>query len=327
MFGQQISAARSIRKIDEGLYFMEYKGDYGMDKFLEQGGISNPKELEFFLIDYFFYGLIEARNESKTEVPAFGCSAISVKAKKDSSYFMGRNFDWWDTDPHAMIIHTIPTGDYYESYSTCALHFVFGNEWVPDASMETRMMAITTIYVPLDGINEKGLCIADLTAGDNEATIQSGKKLNLTTTSAIRVILDKAATVDEAIVLLENANMHSDIGFAHHLAISDATGKSVVVEYDNNKLCVTPTAFVTNHYICKPEKNKNIDCENSNERFKTLEQEFSSYGGRMSSDEVLKSLKAVSNIGTRWSIVYDRNNFAFDFYWEKNYDRPAFSKK
>ncbi len=52
MFGQQISAARSIRKIDEGLYFMEYKGDYGMDKFLEQGGISNPKELEFFLIDY-----------------------------------------------------------------------------------------------------------------------------------------------------------------------------------------------------------------------------------------------------------------------------------
>lgn len=38
MFGTQLTAANSIEKLDDGLWSMEYKGDYGFDEFLAQGG-------------------------------------------------------------------------------------------------------------------------------------------------------------------------------------------------------------------------------------------------------------------------------------------------
>lgn len=38
MFGTQLTAAMTIEKLDDNLWSMEYKGDYGFDKFLEQGG-------------------------------------------------------------------------------------------------------------------------------------------------------------------------------------------------------------------------------------------------------------------------------------------------
>ena len=37
-------------------------------------------------------------------------------------------------------------------------------------------------------------------------------------------------TVEEAIALLRQYDMHSSIGFAHHYAICDTTGRAVVVE-------------------------------------------------------------------------------------------------
>ena len=37
-FGAFIVAARSIHKRQDGLYVMEYRGDYGFDAFLAQGG-------------------------------------------------------------------------------------------------------------------------------------------------------------------------------------------------------------------------------------------------------------------------------------------------
>jgi len=67
-------------------------------------------------------------------------------------------------------------------------------------------------------------------AGDDAVTQQETGKPALTTTSAINYLLKNAATVDEALELLRGIDMHSDIGAAHHYAIADASGKSVVVE-------------------------------------------------------------------------------------------------
>ena len=58
------------------------------------------------------------------------------------------------------------------------------------------MQTVAAIYVTLDGMNEKGLMVADLMAGDKEQTNQQTEKPDLTTTTAIRLLLDKAATVE-----------------------------------------------------------------------------------------------------------------------------------
>ena len=57
------------------------------------------------------------------------------------------------------------------------------------------MQSITAIYVPLDGMNAKGLVVADLTAGDDEETYQRTGKVNLTTTTAIRLCWIKPPTL------------------------------------------------------------------------------------------------------------------------------------
>ena len=153
-----------------------------------------------------------------------------------------------------MIVHTKPENG-YESVSTCCLDFLgFGDKYAPDGSMTERMQSIAAIYVPLDGMNAKGLVVADLTAGDDEETYQRTGKVNLTTTTAIRLLLDKAADVDEAVALLKQYDMNSSIGISQHLSIADAHGKSIVVEYVNGEMLVSETKVVTTHYLTDCEK-------------------------------------------------------------------------
>lgn len=219
MFGIFITAANSIEKLEDGLYSMEYYGDYGFDDFLSQGGAASDSSLADYLIGYLSHGFYKI--ESDVQTGEFGCSTISV-ADENGTTFFGRNYDWEECQ--TMIVHTRPKNS-YESVSTCCLDFLgFNEEYTPDGSMIERMQTLAAVYVPLDGMNEKGLVVADLMAGDKEESHQQTDKPDLTTTTAIRLLLDRAADVDEAIALLEQYDMNSSIGSAHHLSIADAGG-------------------------------------------------------------------------------------------------------
>ena len=185
-------------------------------------------------------------------------------------------------------------------------------------------MALAAVYVPLDGINEKGLAIADLMVGDDEQTNQKTEKVDLTTTTAIRLLLDQAATVDEAVELLGQYDMNSDIGRGHHLAISDAAGKSVVVEYIDNVMYVTDTPVVTNHYLTEGEK-FGIGNEESHARFDRVLVADEEAGGIMDHLQVRDVMQNNSYAdATQWSIVFDMENKAMDFYWQRQYDNPHY---
>lgn len=84
--------------------------------------------------------------------------------------------------------------------------------------------------------------------------MDSGKPA-LTTTSAICYLLKNAATVEEALDLLQGIDMHSDIGAAYHYAIADASGRCVVVEYVDNQMMVVESPAVANHYLCAAKLN------------------------------------------------------------------------
>lgn len=314
-FSPRLNAIKSVKKIKENLYSMEFVGDYGFDLMLKNGGVTNTTELAnhitYFLSNGFYKQQVQEVNQD------FGCSTLSA-IQDDNNFIFGRNYDWYD-DCQTMIIHTKPKNG-YESISTCCLNFLgFGDEWKPEGFVNS-LMAIASIYVPLDGMNEKGLTIADLMAGDDEVTKQDSQKPNITTTTAIRLILDKAATVDEAIDLLKQYDMNSDIGTAHHLSISDATGKSVVVEYCDNKMFVKETKVVTNHYLTDCNKPKDKE-EQTYDRFNKL----SELNGTFDEEKMKNALESVSQknyIGseskTIWSLVYNQNqqNLYANFYWQ-----------
>ena len=320
MFGTFITAANSIEKLEDGLYAMEYNGDYGLDAFLEQGGASSDSALANYLVGYLSHGFYKI--ESDVQTGAFGCSTICT-TDAHGTVFFGRNYDWEEC--RAILVHTIPDNG-YESVSTCCLDFLgFSEGYAPDGSMMDRMQTLAAIYVPLDGMNEKGLVVADLMAGDNEETHQQTDKPDLTTTTAIRLLLDRAATVDEAVDLLAQYDMNSSIGSAHHFSIADASGKSVVVEYIGGEMHVTETKVVTNHYLTDCEK-QGAGSEQSHIRFDTLAAHTGS-ADEMDVRDLLESVAqknypqtAGSYEKTMWSIVYCPEGRCADFYFAENYE-------
>ena len=81
---------------------------------------------------------------------------------------------------------------------------------------------LTSTYVPMDGMNEKELCVAALIMECPWKTHQPAGKSRLTTTTAIRLVLDQAATIKKTIALLGRYDLHSSAGMMHHLALMDA---------------------------------------------------------------------------------------------------------
>ena len=84
LFQRNIRTAASVKKLEDGLYSMEYKGDYNLDDFLEQGGAPDDLAVAEFVIQDVFHGLlpIDLRGSS------FGCSTISARTPEGDAVFL-----------------------------------------------------------------------------------------------------------------------------------------------------------------------------------------------------------------------------------------------
>lgn len=240
LFAAQLEAIRSITELVPGLYYLEYRGDYGFPAFLERGGAKSDEDVAAYLAEFFSRGFYKYQMTEETG----GCSTLAVRTK-DNEFLFGRNFDWPDTT--SLIVRTIPEQG-YASISTVNINFLgFGDDFAAKSMME-KFLLLAGTYVPMDGMNEKGLCVADLIVECPWEIHQSTGKPSLTITTAIRLLLDQAATVDEATALLKQYDLHSSGGMMHHLALADAQRRSAVVEYIDNEMQVTETPVVTNFF-------------------------------------------------------------------------------
>lgn len=318
LFHQQYAAAQNVKQVGDKMYTMTYEGDYGLDDFLEQGGACSSNEIAVFVCNQLFYGFV---SPPEVELAEFGCSFITVK-DKDGNVLTGRNFDWPDCKSPIAIIHTRPEKGFASVSTSCISFLGFGDDWKPEG-LADKMGLIAAIYAPLDGMNEKGLVVSDLVAGDHTKTDQKTGRTNLTTTSAIRVLLDRAANVEEALHLLESCDMHSDIDYSHHLAISDAKGKSVVVEWVDNKMLVADSPLCTNHYLAEScMKDYSIYSEDSHRRFDIMQQMRDSLP-TMDQNDVVESIRRVAaKEMTRWSVVFDCNALTATYYQYSDFDKP-----
>ena len=320
-FGPLVKGAMSVEKLDDGLYYMEYKGDDGFDELVADGGGRSSAELVEFVMNFLSKGYY---NPPVTPAPAqYGCSSLTVRTP-ENEVLMGRNFDF--SSATGMVLHTIPKHG-YETITTFNVEFFgFGNDWLPEGFVN-QYMALSGLFFALDGINEKGLAIADLMAGDDAETHQNSGKPALTTTSAICYLLKNAANVDEALELLRGIDMHSDIGAAHHYAISDASGKSVVVEYVDNEIVVVDSPACTNHYLC--EEKLNVGLYEGDRRYDFLCQQFDEAGGTMDLRQLTTSIASVSQppaqgdrLGTAWTMVMNLTNRSVTYYSRRHFDKP-----
>lgn len=317
LFKDSWNAVNSIHELAPELYEMTYVGDYGLDEFIARGGVREDMDLRPFLQDFLSHGLLPTEAPAP-ELPDFGCSTLCAPMAEADGYLFGRNFDW-EKKGNTIIIRTYPKNG-YASISTSNLDFLnMPIDLTTDDPMQ-RMPAIAAIYVALDGINEKGLMVADLFAGDHEKTCQERGNPAVTTTTAIRLLLDRAATTDEAIELLSSWDMHSSIDWAHHLAIADATGHSVVVEWLNNEMIVTETPAVTNHYLTPLRPHVGIGA--TEERRDTICARLERYPA-MTMGQMTQLLQDVSfEKYTGWSVVFDTEEISATYYYRTDYTTP-----
>lgn len=236
-FKDEIRSIHSIEEIigpDQGKGFSVYKiqvqGNYYMDDFMNQGGVGSTHDLMNFLVSQMTRGFYNMETE---EGQAGACSSFTAETK-DGQRIFARNYDM-DTKPSIGIIHTKPEDGRYESLTIANLSYVgIGEGGI--SSIEDEMGFLAATYVPMDGINEKGLAVSIHMSyqGPGEevfSTDLNTGKLGLTSTSMVRLILDKAANIQEAVEIAKNIDLHEDLEQSFHYFLADQTGQSAVLQW------------------------------------------------------------------------------------------------
>lgn len=258
----------------------------------------------------------------KITLPSFSCSAYRAKTT-DGDTIMGRNYDF-KNNTSCMLVHCQPKGG-YKSISFAALNNIGAND--ADSSLSVKMACLAAPFCILDGVNEKGVSIAVLTL-DSKPTDQNTGKGKIASSLAIRLVLDFAATTQEAVDILKKYDMYAVNGRDYHYFISDASGDSRVIEYDceteDRTFVDTPMPAITNFYAKYIDKVKSHQRNgiygHGKERYDYMMQIIEPNHGVLSSENAWAALKAASTApnpasvtsNTQWSIIFNNTKKSAD---------------
>lgn len=313
LYAGRIRTVNSIEKVtdydDYNLYRMDVKYDYSIDDVINYGITDNQSMIDAILKEAL--PLLPV----KMKAPQFGCSAFTASIP-DGHTVMGRNYDF-KRDTSAMLVYCTPKNG-YKSVALTALDNISAND--PEAGLKKKLACLTAPFICLDGMNEKGVSIAVLTL-DSEPVNQDTGKQKIFTTLAIRLVLDSAATTQEAVDLLNRYDMFATSGRDYHFYITDATGDGRVVEYDPDQtdrpLIDTKIAAITNfygRYADRVEPNqKNGIYGHGKERYNAIMDVMAANADGMTMETTWEALRAAAQdpnpedvtSNTQWSLVYD----------------------
>jgi len=235
IWGNEIKTLKSIKEIMPGneedgyVYEMKVHGNYYLDDFVKGGGLKSDQDLIDFLTKKITKGLFKIKIE---EPEIVGCTGYAARASNGDAIF-ARNYDLFKTN--VALVHTKPKGR-YQSISTVDLRFLGIDPNTKIKGLGAKFNALAAPYAPLDGINEKGLSFGIFMSfqGPGEtivATDQNTGKPDITSTTLLRLMLDNAATIEEAVAIAESYDMHDSANTSFHYMVADANGNSAILEY------------------------------------------------------------------------------------------------
>ena len=329
LYFTRIQTIGSIEKLTDyadgyNLYRMDVKYDYSLDDIINYGIQDDQTMIDAILKEALPLLPVTIK------APNFGCTAFSL-TDTGGDVHMGRNYDF-SKDTSAMLVYCAPK-DGYKSMAFAALDNVSAN--VPDESIKKELACLTAPFICLDGMNEKGVSIAVLTL-DSEPVRQNTGKPVIATTLAIRLVLDRAATTEEAVELLRSYDMFASSGRDYHFYINDASGDGRVIEYDINgeprELIDTPSEAVTNFLIRHKDKvlpnQKNGIYGHGRERYDAVLKVLETEKGNYTNDTVWNAIKSAAQdpdpdaitSNTQWSVSYNNTDLSADIVIRRNWN-------
>ncbi len=283
----EIDSLNSLQKVDDHpLYVMQYQGPHREAAFVAPG--ANEYQRSNF--------------EFENPTPLWACSLFTALANAQGGIY-GRNFDW-DFSP-ALLLFTDPP-DGYASVSMVDLAYFF------DAPAVTQLMdldlnglnpLLNAPSMPFDGLNEKGLAIG-MAAVPESPTPSDPNNKSVGSLAVIRMILDHAASVEEALTIISGVNILWHGGPQLHYLIADASGTSALVEFVDGEMVVlyntNPWHQATNFLLSNISGSADGICH----RYDVLSERLEEEQGNLSHEEAMELLADVSQSSTQWSVLY-----------------------
>jgi hypothetical protein len=268
---------------DYPLYVMHRYGDYQFDEFLETGILpdADPPPI------------------GRGQEEPWACSCFAT-ANQEGQVILGRNFDWFNRP--TLLLFTHPP-DSYASVSLVDISYLGFDTRKP--RWQERGQLLDAPFLPFDGMNEAGLAVGMMAVPHAESS-DDPDKVTIDSLHAIRLLLDNAATVDEAISLLREYNIDWGGGPPLHYLVADSAGDSAVIEFVGGEVSVIPREEpwqVSTNFILTgvgSEKATSL-CQRYARASGTLRERE----GDLSQQEAMALLQDVSQPITMWSAVYN----------------------
>lgn len=276
---------------------------------------------DYPLYTMHYYGSYETRGFSGARLPAapWTCSLFAVWGNTDDVLF-GRNFDW-EYSP-ALLLFTYPPEGYASVSVVDIAYLGFDGadaHGLTDLPLDERRALLQAPSWPFDGMNEHGLAVGMAAVPASEMPPNAGRP-TVDSLLLMRLILENARTVDEAVTLFREYDVSWAGGPPLHYLIADRSGRAVLVEFYEGEMLVLPSQnpwhMATNHLRSATSDTESSGCW----RYDLLSREIERAGGRLTVGEVLALLADVSQPGTQWSIVYGLNSGEVNVAMGRDYD-------
>ena len=256
------------------------------------------------------------------------CSVFSTKT--ESSVIMGRNWDNQTVGCILVSLYQPPEG--YSSISFCrSIDVGFGHKGLEQYTSDRfgSKLLLAPFYAT-DGINEHGLAVAIAGLRPTTHRAEDGRQ-RVFATFLIRKILDQAKDIDEAAELVEryipfDLDRNSLNG---HLLVADALGRSVILEYDQDRWRKIYPDRSWQVLTTKPIYNvPEADLRDRCWRYRGISQNLEEAEGDVDWKDAMSILRDVSQKGTTWSVIYSpvTKDLYFSVYqdWDTVYHLEGF---
>ncbi len=171
-------------------------------------------------------------------------------------------------------------------------------------SVSERLKFLDAPYWPFDGVNECGVAVGVMAVPYGEAR-QDPELVTIGSLHVVRLLLDRATNLHEALWLLQQYNVDWGSGPPLHYLLADRE-RSVVIEYASRQrramFNTDAWQVSTNFLISEVCESKPDDlCE----RYREANAALAQAQGRLSSAAAMALLSRVSQPITQWSAVYE----------------------
>ncbi|MGD8554380.1 MAG: carcinine hydrolase/isopenicillin-N N-acyltransferase family protein [Anaerolineales bacterium] len=301
----EFATLSSLKQVDDHpLYTMYFYGEY--------------EAPEFYLTSAAPSGAEWAKLTEAFE--PWACTLFAALADEEHMLY-GRNFDWHFSP--AILLFTDPPDGYASVSMVDIAYFGFSDPEdhpLTDRPLDELTPLLAAPHWPFDGVNDQGLAVGIAAVPPGNMRMDLSKP---TTSSlgVVRLILDNAKDVDEAVVILEGHNIDFGGGPPVHYLIADRSGQAALVEFYQGEMHVHPNQqpwhVATNFLLAEYGNQAPGTCW----RYDLITSALRQTGGRLDLPTAMDLLEQVSQEVTEWSIVYEISSGKISVVMGRQYDQ------